>query len=190
VVGFSQTTGDVSQHATLWNGTAKTDLGAAGGLYSVANAINDAGNVVGYSLNTNGNEHAILWSGTTSTILGTLGGTESGAFAINNTGQVVGYASTGNGAFHATLWTGTTATDLNSFLDASSVSAGWVVIRAYGVNDNGWIVGDANNTITGETHGFLLSTVASVPEPETYAMMLAGLGLVGFMARGRKRNKA
>ncbi len=28
--------------------------------------------------------------------------------------------------------------------------------------------------------------VATVPEPETYALMLAGLGLVGFMARRRK----
>jgi len=28
--------------------------------------------------------------------------------------------------------------------------------------------------------------VAAVPEPETYAMMLAGLGLVGFLARSRK----
>lgn len=29
---------------------------------------------------------------------------------------------------------------------------------------------------------------AAVPEPETYAMTLAGLGLVGFMARRRKQN--
>ncbi len=30
--------------------------------------------------------------------------------------------------------------------------------------------------------------VSPVPEPETYAMMLAGLGLMGFMARRRKTN--
>ncbi|WP_086146580.1 PEP-CTERM sorting domain-containing protein [Janthinobacterium sp. GW458P] len=34
--------------------------------------------------------------------------------------------------------------------------------------------------------GTFASPVAAVPEPETYAMMLAGLGLVGFMARRRK----
>ena len=30
-------------------------------------------------------------------------------------------------------------------------------------------------------------TVAAIPEPETYALMLAGLGVVGFVARRRKR---
>ena len=33
---------------------------------------------------------------------------------------------------------------------------------------------------------FNASTVSAVPEPETYAMLLAGLGVVGFMARRRK----
>ena len=31
---------------------------------------------------------------------------------------------------------------------------------------------------------------APIPEPETYAMMLAGLGLLGFMARRRKQKEA
>jgi len=31
------------------------------------------------------------------------------------------------------------------------------------------------------------STTAPIPEPETYAMMLAGLGLMGFVARRRKQ---
>ena len=29
-------------------------------------------------------------------------------------------------------------------------------------------------------------SVAAVPEPETYAMLLAGLGLIGFSARRRQ----
>lgn len=32
-----------------------------------------------------------------------------------------------------------------------------------------------------------VSAIAAVPEPETYAMMLAGLGLVGFAARRRRQ---
>ena len=38
-------------------------------------------------------------------------------------------------------------------------------------------------TFNGTLNGL---TVAAVPEPETYALMLAGLGLVGFMAKRRK----
>ncbi len=34
----------------------------------------------------------------------------------------------------------------------------------------------------------VLGTISPVPEPETYAMLLAGLGLLGFMARHRKES--
>ena len=33
--------------------------------------------------------------------------------------------------------------------------------------------------------GGQLLVMAAVPEPETYAMMLAGLGMIGFAARRR-----
>ncbi|MES2369960.1 MAG: PEP-CTERM sorting domain-containing protein [Pseudomonadota bacterium] len=45
--------------------------------------------------------------------------------------------------------------------------------------------GDADYFTLSST-GALTYTVAAVPEAETYAMMLAGLGLVGFMVRRRK----
>ena len=40
--------------------------------------------------------------------------------------------------------------------------------------------------IGGYAPTYVTSQVAPVPEPETYAMMLAGLGLLGVMARRRK----
>jgi hypothetical protein len=50
----------------------------------------------------------------------------------------------------------------------------------------GGVVDSANNTITVTTSSLSPFAVAAVPEPETYALMLAGLGLVGFAARRRK----
>jgi hypothetical protein len=43
---------------------------------------------------------------------------------------------------------------------------------------------------TGLRVEFLQSNVAAVPEPETYAMLLAGLGLMGGIARRRARKAA
>ncbi|MFZ4479310.1 MAG: PEPxxWA-CTERM sorting domain-containing protein [Rhodoferax sp.] len=40
--------------------------------------------------------------------------------------------------------------------------------------------------LSGNT-GTIGATVAAVPEPESYAMMLGGLGLIGFVARRRQR---
>lgn len=49
--------------------------------------------------------------------------------------------------------------------------------------------GYANASGEGSSYG-ITSHVAPIPEPETYAMLLAGLGLLGFHARRRKLKEA
>lgn len=175
-------------HATVWNGGVATDLGTLGGRDSRALAINDAGKVAGWSYTTGAwTQHATVWENGTITDLGI-----GEAHGINSAGQVVGW--TWGAAGGAMLWNGTTATALNSVLDASTLAAGWSLIDAQDINDNGWIVGQAING-AGVRHAYLLSvtaapSISAVPEPETYAMLLAGLGLLGFTARRRKNNAA
>jgi probable HAF family extracellular repeat protein len=111
-------------------------LGSLGGSSSGANAINDLGQVVGFSWTSNGNaaSHAVLWSGANTVDLGTLGGASSIAYDINDAGQIVGVADRGS-LSHATLWQGTTVTDLGTL-------GGWDS-AAYGINKAGQIVGSA-----------------------------------------------
>lgn len=56
--------------------------------------------------------------------------------------------------------------------------------------DLGGTVDTTNHTITAFTTDQLPFAIAAVPEPETYAMLLAGLGLVGMAARRRKPSGA
>ncbi|TXT26291.1 MAG: hypothetical protein FD134_636 [Gallionellaceae bacterium] len=118
-----------------------------------------------------------------------MGGNSSYAYSINGASQVAGWSQIAGGALRATLWDGGAAIDLNSFLDPATVGAGWVLQYAYDINDSGWIVGAARNNLSGRTHAYLLSTpTPAVPEPETWAMLLAGLGWLGVA--GRRRNRA
>lgn len=45
----------------------------------------------------------------------------------------------------------------------------------------------AGTVVANEWNGAFQLNVVAVPEPETYAMMLAGLGLMGFVARRRRQ---
>jgi probable HAF family extracellular repeat protein len=187
-VGNSFTTGDTASHATLWNinsGTV-TDLGTLGGIDSNALAINQAGQIAGWSyLAGDSAQHATFWDDATMIDLGTLGGTNSQALALNALGHVVGWSELADGSQHAMLWNGISLIDLNSFLDPALVSAGWVLKEAAGINDHGAIVGTVINPLLGinDGHAFLLSPV---PEPKTYAMLLAGLMLLGTIGYKRK----
>lgn len=73
---------------------------------------------------------------------------------------------------------------------------------AVGTNTVGISTYLANNTIAGQAFAHnqygnystfttsAVSAIAAVPEPETYAMLMAGLGLMGFIARRRKNTAA
>lgn len=177
VVGTSQIA-DGHSHATLWKECGcPLDLGTFnGGVDSEAWAINNAGQILGSSSDADGRKHSILWVDGVPLDLGVLTGQDIFGADINNVGQIVGTL----GGNHAVLWDGKTAIDLNEFVKGS----GWLLETANGINDRGWIVGDASNASSGIfNHAYLL-----IPVPEPEGLVLAGAGL-GVIALGRVSKK-
>lgn len=172
VVGTSDTA-EGANHAFITgpDGMGMRDLGTLGGRISNANGINYTGQVVGFSDTAMGARHAFITGpgGTGMRDLGTLGGSFSEASGINDAGQIVGWSDTAGGSFHAFLTglNGEGMTDLNSLVE---LPQGVILLtQALGINNNGQVI-----------------AAGLVPEPETYALMLAGLSLVGVIARRRK----
>lgn len=197
-----QIVGESANRAVLSSGGTVTALAAVpGSVFSYAMAINNTGQIVGDSVFCGAcNDRATLWQDGIAIDLGTLGGTDSVAADINDAGQIVGSSKNALGDYRAVLWnTAGTIVDLNSFLDATTVDAGWVLYEANAINSDGWIVGGAMNTINMTSSAFLLTpsasrlssaflttTVSPVPEPEIYALLTTGLALLGWAARRRK----
>lgn len=192
--------GGTAGHAATWVNGVMVDLNSqlprnSQGGY--ANAINESGTVVGVSDMSyihDGVASAASWKNGVWSALDVPGGVynnylcspycTSGAMAINNKEQVVGYSLFDD--YHATLWGGGKSYDLNDFLDFSAIDAGWVLNTAYGINDNGYIVGDASNKILGISRSaFLLSPV---PEPLASLMLFVGLSLMGTVLCHRKNH--
>lgn len=189
-VGYFSRAG--SKQAVLWDGITPTILTSLGKhSSSQATAVNNNGEIVGFANDPGRGWEAVVWTSPKKkpTVLEGIGGATSASFALglNNEGEIVGYSvEAGTHTKKATLWNNGKVVNLNDYLTASERAAGWVLAEATAINNNGEIVGYEENTITGKTNAFALNTIAAVPEPTTYSMLLMGLGFVGFMARRRK----
>ena len=146
-------------------------------------AINNSGQVLGNCFNSAGGL-AVVWTNDTPTELPTLGGVASSGTAISGNGQVVGTSETSTGAEDGFLWSNGTMTDLGPNFSPAAVNASGVIVggqfvysngtlqnlnnlipagsgyqiqNATGINDNGQIIANADDTATGQTHALLLN---------------------------------
>jgi probable HAF family extracellular repeat protein len=153
VVGIAQTSALVGTRGFVAVGISMVPLsilpGASAELNAGAVAINDVGQIVGYSPSAGGGQHAVLWSAEgVIQDLGTLGGTNSKAIDINASGQVIGSSQiAGDAATHFFLGSsGTGMQDLNTLLGP--------VTDVVEINDAGQIIGTYTAT-GGVSHAFL-----------------------------------
>jgi probable HAF family extracellular repeat protein len=132
-------------HPFLWDDGKLIDLSTEtiGGNPVSANAINDAGEVVGQAIFSNQFLHAYRWRNGVATDLGTLpGDCFSEADAINARGQVVGqslscdFFTSGKGSVF--LWENGSMIDLNAFVPPGS---GVQLAEGFAINDRGEIGG-------------------------------------------------
>ena len=110
VVGNSDLPGDTTFHAFLWTRrTGMQDLGTlSGDVASLSISINDAGSVVGASLDANFNLRAFLWEKSVMTDLNTLIVGNSPLYllsgcSINSRGEITGLGLTSTGEIHTYL---------------------------------------------------------------------------------------
>jgi probable HAF family extracellular repeat protein len=152
-----------------YSGGQTQNLNLPNTTFSVANAINDAGQITGLTTTTSGSTVAYLYANGAATYLPTFGGRTSGN-GLNKYGQVVGASgldSSINATTHAFLYSDGQMTDLGTL-------QGYASSAAEGINDDGNIVGDVESS-AGVTHAMLYEGGAMSDLDS-----LAGTGSVAF----------
>ena len=150
--------------------------------YSFDFVANDSSYSVSGILSTANVQNAVSGFDVTS-ITGTVSGFGGGAITalVTNPGQPY---PTNNGAFiyNNVLFPATAPViDNNGILFQTGAST-W---NLYSYSANSYALYSWENGV-GEKLGNM--SIAAVPEPETYAMMVAGLGLLGLMVRRKKQS--
>lgn len=149
---------------------------------SYAQNLNDAGLIVGAADRGSGLTRAVYWdlSGVLHDI-GTLGGSSGWAYAVNDDNMIVGFSNNGSGNRAFAFVPGGAITDVNTLLDASS--SGWLITRAYDINNSGVIVGEG--LFNGLSQAVILTPV---PEPSTLVSATSAIALLGLL-HGVRRSR-
>jgi probable HAF family extracellular repeat protein len=141
-------------HAVIWRGDAITDLGTLpGGMRSRALALNERGEIVGFSEAEGAETHAFLYANGRMQDLGSLGKDPVRANAINNHGQIVGASGINAFARHAFLWESGKMKDLNKLLVPGG---GWRLEKAMDIDDAGQMLCVGTQPSASGVHHLLL----------------------------------
>jgi probable HAF family extracellular repeat protein len=134
--------------------------------------------VTGFSGTASGANHAFLYSNSVMSDLGSVPGwVDSTGTAINDLGQVVGNLGDRKGDSNPFVYSNGAMSNLNSLINPSS---GWSLLYAYGINDNGQIVGVGLDN--GTSSAFLLTPV---PEPSSISTLAIGITALLILRRTR-----
>lgn len=150
--GAGVVVGNQGTQALRWDGAGVTVLADNGGVANGPQALNERGDVVGWTRQFNGDRKAVLWpAGGKPVDLGVPSPSE--AVAVNQRGDVVGWTSAANpDAPRAFLWRNGTVTYLGSLGGAHSLPAA--------LNDRGTVVGESTTA-----DGTLKAVKWTLPSP-------------------------
>lgn len=154
VVGAAETAGH-QVHAVAWKQDVIADLGTLpGGLRSRALALNDRGDIAGFSEAEGAETHGFLYADGRMQDLGDLGQDPVRPTAINNRRQIVGASGVNGFVRHAFLWQDGKMVDLNQLVPRD---LGWRIADATDIDEKGRILCVAFHPETpGERHLLLL----------------------------------
>ncbi len=156
-------------------------------------------------------DDTVMYGGNTYLLLSSGNWTDSEAYAVSLGGHLVTVNDAAENAFLTRTWGAQQSLWLGLFRTSpGGPTFAWTSGQA--VTYTNWASGEPNNCCSGEdyTHTFgngqwndlsnvdsylgakrgVVEITTAVPEPETYALMLAGLGVIGGIARRRRAKKA